>query len=136
MLTQLPAHSSLTSTYPPPQTNYLGPYTLTRLLEKKLAASKARVVTVASITHRTVRIKDAEVGGWGGGGAGWGVGRLQGTHAWSLWRPSSHHLHGAGIRDQGSGMRRWMDRWLAGWVGGWVAGWVGGWLTMVPIMSS
>ncbi|KAF5827890.1 hypothetical protein DUNSADRAFT_18581 [Dunaliella salina] len=40
------------------QTNYLGPYTLTRLLEKKLVSSKARVVTVASITHRTARIKD------------------------------------------------------------------------------
>uniref|UniRef100_A0A7S0RWZ8 Uncharacterized protein n=1 Tax=Chlamydomonas leiostraca TaxID=1034604 RepID=A0A7S0RWZ8_9CHLO len=42
------------------QTNYLGPYTLTRLLEKKLVASKARIVTVASIKHRETRIKDAK----------------------------------------------------------------------------
>ncbi|KAL6750425.1 hypothetical protein V8C86DRAFT_2813036 [Haematococcus lacustris] len=41
------------------QTNFLGPYTLTRLLEKKLVSSKARIVTVASIKHREVRIKDA-----------------------------------------------------------------------------
>lgn len=41
------------------QTNHLGPYTLTRLLEKKLVESKARVVTVASVTHRMVTIKDA-----------------------------------------------------------------------------
>ncbi|KXZ55707.1 hypothetical protein GPECTOR_2g1257 [Gonium pectorale] len=41
------------------QTNHLGPYTLTRLLEKKLVASKARVVTVASVTHRTTIMKDA-----------------------------------------------------------------------------
>ncbi len=34
------------------QVNHLGPYTLTRLLEPKLVASKARVVTVASVTHR------------------------------------------------------------------------------------
>ncbi|PNW72029.1 hypothetical protein CHLRE_16g685400v5 [Chlamydomonas reinhardtii] len=42
------------------QTNHLGPYTLTRLLEKKLVASKARVVTVASVTHRTTVMKDAK----------------------------------------------------------------------------
>mmetsp|Transcript_24448 Transcript_24448/g.53399 ORF Transcript_24448/g.53399 Transcript_24448/m.53399 type:complete len:355 (+) Transcript_24448:113-1177(+) len=42
------------------QTNHLGPYTLTRLLERKLVASKARVVTVASVLHRTTRIKDAK----------------------------------------------------------------------------
>ncbi|EFJ49458.1 hypothetical protein VOLCADRAFT_104328 [Volvox carteri f. nagariensis] len=41
------------------QTNHLGPYTLTRLLEKKLVASKARVVTVASVTHRTIIMKNA-----------------------------------------------------------------------------
>lgn len=41
------------------QTNHLGPYTLTRLLEKKLIDSKARVVTVASILHRMVTMKDA-----------------------------------------------------------------------------
>ncbi|GLC47990.1 hypothetical protein PLESTB_000047100 [Pleodorina starrii] len=41
------------------QTNHLGPYTLTRLLEKKLVASRARVVTVASVTHRTTIMKDA-----------------------------------------------------------------------------
>ncbi|KAG2501756.1 hypothetical protein HYH03_000256 [Edaphochlamys debaryana] len=41
------------------QTNHLGPYTLTRLLEKKLVASKARVVTVASVTHRTTVMADA-----------------------------------------------------------------------------
>ncbi|GIL92709.1 hypothetical protein Vretimale_19417 [Volvox reticuliferus] len=41
------------------QTNHLGPYTLTRLLEKKLVDSKARVVTVASVTHRTVVLKSA-----------------------------------------------------------------------------
>eukprot|EP00798_Chlamydomonas_sp_ICE-L_P023280 gene23280-30513_t len=42
------------------QTNHLGPYTLTRLLEKKLVSSKARVVTVASVTHRTTLVKDAK----------------------------------------------------------------------------
>lgn len=42
------------------QTNYLGPYTLTRLLEKKLVASKARVVTVASVLHRMASIKDVQ----------------------------------------------------------------------------
>ncbi|PNH06526.1 WW domain-containing oxidoreductase [Tetrabaena socialis] len=41
------------------QTNHLGPYTLTRLLERKLVASKARVVTVASVTHRTTLMVDA-----------------------------------------------------------------------------
>lgn len=40
-----------------PQTNHLGPYTLTRLLEKKLVASKARVVTVASVAHRTTTLR-------------------------------------------------------------------------------
>ena len=43
------------------QTNHLGPYTLTRLLEGKLAASKGRVVMVASIMHRTTRLKDPRV---------------------------------------------------------------------------
>lgn len=42
-----------------PQTNHLGPYTLTRLLEKKLVESKARVVTLGSVTHRTTIMKDA-----------------------------------------------------------------------------
>ncbi|GBF90754.1 hypothetical protein Rsub_03055 [Raphidocelis subcapitata] len=41
------------------QVNHLGPYTLTRMLESKLVASKARVVNVASVTHRITRIKDA-----------------------------------------------------------------------------
>ena len=45
----------------PCQTNHLGPYTLTRLLEKKLIDSGARVVTVASVLHRMVTIKDAMV---------------------------------------------------------------------------
>ena len=45
-----------------PQTNHLGPYTLTRLLEKKLVDSGARVVTVASVLHRMVTVKDALVG--------------------------------------------------------------------------
>lgn len=40
------------------QVNHLGPYTLTRMLESKLVASKARVVNVASVTHRITRIKD------------------------------------------------------------------------------
>jgi WW domain-containing oxidoreductase len=39
------------------QVNHLGPYTLTRLLEKKLVASKARVVNVVSVTHRITTIK-------------------------------------------------------------------------------
>ncbi|MEW5298527.1 MAG: hypothetical protein WDW36_001641 [Sanguina aurantia] len=42
------------------QTNYLGPYTLTRLLEPKLVASKARVVTVSSVTHRAFVIHDPD----------------------------------------------------------------------------
>lgn len=41
----------------PAQVNHLGPYTLTRLLEKKLVASKARVVNVVSVTHRITTIK-------------------------------------------------------------------------------
>ncbi|KAF8072396.1 hypothetical protein HT031_000055 [Scenedesmus sp. PABB004] len=41
------------------QVNHLGPYTLTRLLEKKLVASKARVVNVVSVTHRITTIRDA-----------------------------------------------------------------------------
>ena len=43
------------------KTNHLGPYTLTRLLEKKLIDSGARVVTVASVLHRMVTVKDALV---------------------------------------------------------------------------
>lgn len=39
------------------QVNHLGPYTLTRLLEAKLVASKARVVMVVSVTHRITTIK-------------------------------------------------------------------------------
>lgn len=42
------------------QTNHLGPYTLTRLLEAKLVASKARVVTVASVAHRTTTLRSAQ----------------------------------------------------------------------------
>eukprot|EP00878_Enallax_costatus_P001002 GHUV01001134.1.p1 GENE.GHUV01001134.1~~GHUV01001134.1.p1 ORF type:complete len:354 (+),score=120.84 GHUV01001134.1:515-1576(+) len=42
------------------QVNHLGPYTLTRLLEEKLVASKARVVNVVSVTHRFAKIKDAK----------------------------------------------------------------------------
>eukprot|EP00879_Flechtneria_rotunda_P005095 GHRR01005374.1.p1 GENE.GHRR01005374.1~~GHRR01005374.1.p1 ORF type:complete len:366 (+),score=91.50 GHRR01005374.1:533-1630(+) len=41
------------------QVNHLGPYTLTRLLEKQLVDSKARVVNVVSVTHRITTIKDA-----------------------------------------------------------------------------
>lgn len=40
------------------QVNYLGGYTLTRLMEKKLVAGKARVVHVASVTHRITRIRN------------------------------------------------------------------------------
>lgn len=54
-----------------PQVNHLGPYTLTRLLESKLAASKARVVNVASVTHRITRIKVRF--GWVGALVGLGV---------------------------------------------------------------
>lgn len=39
------------------QVNHLGPYTLTRLLEPKLIASKARVVNVVSVTHRATQIR-------------------------------------------------------------------------------
>ncbi|MEW5310781.1 MAG: hypothetical protein WDW38_002545 [Sanguina aurantia] len=42
------------------QTNHLGAYKLTRLLEKKLVASKARIVTVSSVTHRIVTIRDVK----------------------------------------------------------------------------
>ncbi len=35
------------------QANVLGPYALTRLLERKLAASRARVVTLSSVSHRS-----------------------------------------------------------------------------------
>ena len=127
MLTQLPAHSSLTSTYPPPQTNYLGPYTLTRLLEKKLAASKARVVTVASITHRTVRIKDAEVGGWGGGvlAGGWVASKARMRGHCGVHQVTICMVQGLGIRDQECG-DGWIDGWLDGWGGGWLDGWVDG----------
>ncbi|KAG2492105.1 hypothetical protein HYH03_009596 [Edaphochlamys debaryana] len=38
------------------QVNYLGPYALTRLLEPKLVASRARVVCVSSVTHRCYEI--------------------------------------------------------------------------------
>ena len=79
MLTQLPADSPLTYNcqlpgplhadtaacsliidfhLPPPQTNYLGPSPPTRLLEKKLAASKAPVVTVASIKSPSAWCRD------------------------------------------------------------------------------
>lgn len=40
------------------QTNYLGPFLLTRLLEPRLIESKARVVNVSSVTHRFCFIKD------------------------------------------------------------------------------
>jgi NAD(P)-dependent dehydrogenase (short-subunit alcohol dehydrogenase family) len=49
------------------QVNHLGPYTLTRMLEPKLVTSKARVVNVASVTHRITTIKDVKVGGRGRG---------------------------------------------------------------------
>jgi len=51
------------------QVNHLGPYTLTRLLEAKLVASKARVVNVTSVTHRITTIKDAKAlfDDWKGG---------------------------------------------------------------------
>lgn len=39
------------------QVNHLGPYTLTRMLEPKLIASKARVVNVVSVTHRFAKIR-------------------------------------------------------------------------------
>jgi hypothetical protein len=39
------------------QVNHLGPYTLTRMLEPKLIASKARVVNVVSVTHRLEKIR-------------------------------------------------------------------------------
>ena len=39
------------------QVNHLGPYTLTRMLEPKLVASKARVVNVVSVTHRLDKIR-------------------------------------------------------------------------------
>ncbi|PNH04950.1 WW domain-containing oxidoreductase [Tetrabaena socialis] len=38
------------------QVNFLGPYQLTRLLEAKLVAGKARIVTVSSVTHRCYEI--------------------------------------------------------------------------------
>lgn len=51
------------------QVNHLGPYTLTRLLEGKLVANKARVVNVTSVTHRITTIKDAKAlfDDWKGG---------------------------------------------------------------------
>lgn len=49
------------------QTNHLGAYKLTRLLEKKLVASKARIVTVSSVTHRIVTIRDVTAFLKGGG---------------------------------------------------------------------
>lgn len=42
------------------QVNHLGPYTLTRMLEPKLIASKARVVNVVSVTHRIDKIRDVK----------------------------------------------------------------------------
>lgn len=41
------------------QVNHLGPYTLTRMLEPKLIASKARIVNVVSVTHRLDKIRSA-----------------------------------------------------------------------------
>lgn len=42
------------------QVNHLGPYALVRHIEQKLAASKTRVVVVASVTHRIVQIESPE----------------------------------------------------------------------------
>eukprot|EP00246_Nothoceros_aenigmaticus_P002192 TRINITY_DN12993_c0_g1_i1.p1 TRINITY_DN12993_c0_g1~~TRINITY_DN12993_c0_g1_i1.p1 ORF type:complete len:326 (+),score=35.03 TRINITY_DN12993_c0_g1_i1:430-1407(+) len=43
------------------QVNFLGPYVLTRLLEKNLIeGAPSRVVNVSSITHRHARIRDAD----------------------------------------------------------------------------
>ena len=43
------------------QTNYLGPFALTRLLEPELvAAAPSRVVNVSSIMHRFARLKSAD----------------------------------------------------------------------------
>lgn len=47
------------------QVNHLGPYTLTRMLEPKLIASKARVVNVVSVTHRLEKIRCQAAGAWG-----------------------------------------------------------------------
>lgn len=44
------------------QVNHLGPYTLTRMLEPKLIASKARLVNVVSVTHRLDKIRCARHG--------------------------------------------------------------------------
>jgi hypothetical protein len=69
--TQAPANHNANSPVPPTptkilnntqhqrQVNHLGPYTLTRLLEKKLVDSKARVVNVCSVTHRMTKLRDA-----------------------------------------------------------------------------
>lgn len=42
--------------FPHAQVNYLGPYSLTRLLEAKLVACRTRVVTVSSVTHRSYEL--------------------------------------------------------------------------------
>lgn len=42
------------------QTNFLGPYYLTRLLESRLVKAKGRIVNVASVTHRLVEIPVSE----------------------------------------------------------------------------
>ena len=68
------------------QVNHLGPYTLTRLLEAKLVASKARVVNVASVTHRITRIKDARAffSDWKGGFYQHNKVRLMLLRCWAL----------------------------------------------------
>lgn len=43
------------------QTNYLGPFALTRMLEPELlAGAPSRVVNVSSIMHRSARLKSAD----------------------------------------------------------------------------
>lgn len=42
------------------QVNYLGYYTLMRLIEGKLIASKSRVVTISSVLHRLVALDTPE----------------------------------------------------------------------------
>ncbi len=85
-----------------PQTNHLGPYTLTRLLEKKLVASKARVVTVASVTHRTTILKDARafLTDW-----------RSGFYQYSK-RALPSYIPGRGWGKQGSGAPLGVVRWL------------------------
>lgn len=74
------------------QVNHLGPYTLTRMLEPKLIASKARVVNVVSVTHRIDKIRCGMQGQLADGVQGPAVLRPGSSSRWPT-RMRALHLH-------------------------------------------